>query len=397
MLKNFTFSPKTRIIFGKDAELQLGDEIAKYGMTCLIHHDGGAYLNALLERIRTSLIQRGITIVELGGVLPNPRYSLVREGIELCRRENVDFILAVGGGSVMDSAKFIAYGVNSPQDPWLYKSFTPIKHPILPHGCVSTLPGTGSELSAAAMILNDTLDHPVKGHFTNGDFRFDFAVINPELSYSLPPRQTAAGSMDIISHAMESYFSNTPNSYLLDGYLENVIRTVMRLVPKALAQPDDYDVRANLWIASLMAIESYPAMSTQGDWVVHNIEKPLTAMYKGTHGVNLGILTVAWMKYMAPHSPQQFVRFATQIMGVPNDEYDPQATITEGIRRFESWLIAVGLPTRLHEVGIDPKDFPAAAELALEVAGFKGREGTIGMISKLTFDQMQAIYALAYQ
>jgi alcohol dehydrogenase YqhD (iron-dependent ADH family) len=247
------------------------------------------------------------------------------------------------------------------------------------------------------MILNDMLDHPIKGHFTNGDFRFDFAVINPELSYSLPPRQTAAGSMDIISHAMENYFSNTPNSYLLDGYMENVIRTVMRLVPKALEHPDDYDVRSNLWLASLMAIESYPAMSAQGDWVVHNIEKPLTAMHKGTHGVNLGILTIAWMKYMAPRSPQQFVRFATQVMGVPQDEYDVQAAIHEGIRRFENWLKDVGLPTRLIEVGIDPSDFPKAAELALEVAGFKGREGTIGMISKLTFDQMQEVYALAYR
>lgn len=397
MIKNFTFSPKTRIIFGKDAELQLGVEVARYGKTCLIHHDGGAYLNALLDRIRTTLNQHGIKVVELGGVLPNPRYSLIRKGIELCRNEQVDFVLAVGGGSVMDSSKFIAFGVHATEDPWLYKSFTPINHPILPHGCVSTLPGTGSELSAAAMILNDTLDHEVKGHFTHSDFRFDFAVINPELSFSLPPRQTAAGSMDIISHAMENYFSNTSNSYLLDGYMENLIRTVMRLVPKALEHPTDYDVRSNLWIASLMAMESYPAMSAQGDWVVHNIEKPLTTIYKGTHGVNLGILTIAWMKYMAPHSSQQFIRFATNVMGVPFDEYDPQATIKEGIRRFENWLKDVGLPTRLIEVGIDPKDFPGAAELALEVAGFKGREGTIGMISKLTYDQMQAVYALAYQ
>jgi alcohol dehydrogenase len=397
MLKNFTFSPKTRILFGKDAELQLGTEVAKYGMTCLVHHDGGAYLSALLDRIRTSLIDKGIKVIELGGVLPNPRYSLIREGIELCRREDVDFVLAVGGGSVMDSAKFISYGVHAPQDPWLYKSFTPIKHPILPHGCVSTLPGTGSELSAAAMILNDTTAHHVKGHFTNADFRFDFAVINPELSYSLPPRQTAAGSMDIISHAMENYFSNTSNSYLHDGYMENIIRTVMRLVPKALAQPNDYDTRANLWMASLMAMESYTTLSAQGDWVVHNIEKPLTTIYKGTHGVNLGILTVAWMKYMAPSSPQQFIRFATNVMGVPYDEYDPQATITEGIRRFENWLHDVGLPTRLNEVGVDQKDFEAAAELALEVAGFSGREGTIGMISKLTFEQMLAVYAIAYQ
>ena len=167
MLKNFAFSSKTRIIFGRDTELQIGAEVLKYGKTCLLHHDGGVYLTSLLDRIRKSLADQGVKVVELGGVLPNPRYSLVLKGIELCRTEGVDFVLAIGGGSVMDSSKFISYGVFAPNEPWLYKSFTPISHPILPHGCVSTLPGTGSELSAAAMILNDTLEHHVKGHFTN--------------------------------------------------------------------------------------------------------------------------------------------------------------------------------------------------------------------------------------
>lgn len=395
MLKDFIIEPKTRIIFGRGFHRSVGEQVKQYGNRCLIHHDGGAYLSELIMEVRKSLLDAGVEVFELGGVLPNPRYSLVREGIEICKIENIDFVLAIGGGSVMDSAKFIAFGKNTDFDIWTYRSFTPYDHKILPHGAISTLPGTGSELSAAAMILNDTLEHHVKGHFTHPSFRFDFAIINPELSYTLPPKQTAAGAMDIISHSMEGYFSNTENAYLLKGYMEAVITSTMTNLKCALKNPTNYDARANLWIASLMPMEHYVISSTQPDWVVHNIEKPLTTMFKGTHGVNLGILTIAWMKYVYKRDLPQFVRWAVNIMGVKEDFYHPEVTVIEGIQRFEDFLKSVGLPTRLSEIGVTEDAFETAAELALEVAGFKGREGTIGMISKLTFEDMLKVYALA--
>lgn len=395
MIKDFILEPKTTIIFGKDSHKKIGEQVKRYGNKCLIHHDSGTYLSSLLQDVKQSLQDADVEVYELGGVLPNPRYSLVVKGIELCRKENIDFVLAVGGGSVMDSAKFIAFGKNADFDIWTYKSFTPYKHQILSHGAISTLPGTGSELSSAAMILNDTLEHHVKGHFTHASFRFDFAVINPELAYSLPPKQVAAGAMDTISHAMEGYFSNTENAYLLKGYMENIILTVMTNLKCALKNPDNYDARANLWLASLMPMEHYVISSTQPDWVVHNIEKPLTAMHKGTHGFNLAILTIAWMKYVYKRDVPQFVRWAVNVMGVKEDYYHPEVTVREGIQRFEEFLKSVGLPTRLSEVGITSDSFEAAAELALEVAGFKGREGTIGMISKLTFEDMLKVYELA--
>jgi alcohol dehydrogenase len=395
MIKDFILEPKTKIIFGKDTHKKVGEHVKHYGKKCLLHYDGGDYLEPILQDVKHSLKQANIEIFELGGVLPNPRFSLILKGIELCRHEDIDFVLALGGGSVMDSAKFIAFGKNAEFDIWTYKSFTPYAHSILPHGAISTLPGTGSELSSASMILNDMLPSPVKGHFTHPSFRFDFAIINPELSYTLPAKQVAAGAMDTISHAMEGYFSNTENAYLLKGYMENIITSVMTNLKCALKNPTNYDARANLWIASLMPMEHYVISSTQPDWVVHNIEKPLTAMFNGTHGYNLAILTIAWMKYVYKRDVPQFVRWAVNVMGVKEDYYHPEVTVREGIQRFEDFLKSVGLPTRLSEVGIAEDAFEAAAELALKVAGFEGREGTIGMISKLTFDDMQEVYKLA--
>lgn len=179
--------------------------------------------------------------------------------------------------------------------------------------------------------------------------------------------------------------------------METLITSTMRNAKRALEQSYDYDTRANLWLASLMAMESYAIASIQGDWVVHNIEKPMTTIYKGTHGVILGILTVAWMKFNYKRDMDQFIRFSVNVMGVKNDYYHPETTVLDGIERFEQWLISVGLPTRLNQIGIPNDGFEEAAELALKVAGFTGREGTIGMISKLTFADMLEVYRIAYE
>ena len=245
------------------------------------------------------------------------------------------------------------------------------------------------------MIMNDLTERPIKGHFTHNDFRNDVVAINPELSFTLPAVQTAAGSMDIISHCLEGYFSDTDNSYLLDGYMENVIKTVMKNCKKCLDNPSDYDARGTLWLSSLMPMDSYVTASTKPDWVVHNIEKPITVLSGGTHGRTLSVLTLAWIRFMYKKNIKQFIRWAVNCMDVDYDMYDPESTVLQGIERFENWCKSVGLPTRLSEINVKEDIFEEAAELALKVAGFKGREGTIGMISKLTFDEMIEIYHIA--
>ena len=395
MLNDFRFEPKTKLFFGKGAEDQVGQEVLRYADSCLLHYDGGPYLDALLGRVRDSLEKAGVRVFELSGVRPNPRYGLIAQGMELCRRENIGFVLAVGGGSVMDSAKLIAGGAHFPGDVWEQWGKQPVTHQVLPHGAITTLAGTGSELSAAAMVQNDDLPSPVKKGFGAPELCFDFAIVNPELLYTLPLRQTAAGAMDIVSHAMESYFSCTPHAYLLDGVLETVIRTAMQAALVCKDTPDDYDARGNLLLSSYIAVHGLHIPPTMGDWVVHNIEKPLTNLYGGTHGVNLGILTLAWLKHSYKRDIAKFEQWATNCMGVPRDIYDPQETIFRGIDRLRHWLLDLGLPTRLSEIGIGEERFEEAAELALSVAGFTGREGTIGRVTKLTFEQILEVYRMA--
>lgn len=395
MIKNFIKQSKTKVIFGTDALNSVGSEVKRFGSSCLIHHDGGAYLQDLINTVKSKLEAEGIQVYELSGVKPNPRFSLVEEGIELVRKHSIDVVLAIGGGSTMDSSKLIAFGVNADFDLWSYQSYTPIRHQVLPHGVISTLPGTGSEVSAASMVLEDRGEEDVKRLFGHPEICFDFAIINPELSFTLPPRQMAASSFDIVSHALEGYFTSTENSYLLDGYMETVVKTVLRNALIVKDNPQNYDARANLWLSSIMAMDNYVTLSTQGDWVVHNIEKPLTSLHDKIHGEMLAILTLAWMRFYHQRKPAQFVKWAVNCMGAIEDFHHPEQTILEGIHRLESWMKQMGMPTRLSEVGIDESSFVTAAEQALRVAGFIGREGFIGMNSKLTYDEILQVYRLA--
>ncbi len=399
-MKDFIIQPKTKVIFGKTAIDQTPNIIKEYGTKCLIHFDGGEFIKPLISKIRKLLEEHDIEVHELGGVEPNPRFSLVEEGIKYCRNHDIDVILAVGGGSVMDSTKLISLGVHADYDVWDYKSFTPINHKILPHGTISTLPGTGSELSAASMVLREFEDGRREKHqFNHPNLRFDFAIINPELAFTLPRKQTAAGSFDIISHSMEGYFTETKNTYLMDGYYEAIIKTVLTNATIVRDDPQNYDARANLWIASLMPMEHYLVLGTQPDWVVHNIEKPLTSIYNKTHGEMLGILTLAWLRYEHKKEARTplFEKWAVQCMGVTPDYHNRYRTINAGIDRLEQWLKSMGMPTTLKDVDIDNSQFENAAELALKVAGFEGRNGTIGMNSKLTFDEIIAIYNIALE
>ncbi len=399
MLNNFVWKIKTKLIFGKDTVKNVGPEVASYGVKrVLVHYDGSEFIKPLIAKIRESLEASGLEVYELPGVEPNPKFSLVMKGIHLCREKDIEFIVCAGGGSTMDSAKAIAVGVNYPgpdEEIW-DKVDVNVKHKAIPHAAITTLAATGSEFSGTAMVQNDLLEYPVKKGIGGPDICFDFVIADPELLYTLPPKQTAAGSMDIISHSMESYFGDSDNAYLQKGVLATVIKTTMKEAKVAMEDPTNYDARANLFLCSYVAVMGLHMPAFKTDWAVHNIEKPLTTIYHGTHGVNLGILTPAWMKYAWDRNVPLYEQWAVEVMGVERDIYDPKKTIFEGIERLENWIKSMGLPTRLHEIGIDDSRFEEAADLGLAVAGVPdGDHKVIGRCTKLTRDDVIKVYYLA--
>ena len=390
MIQNFEFFNKTNLIFGKGTENEAGKHVRKYADSVLICHDGGAYLEPLLARVKQSMDAAGVKVYELPGVQPNPHLSLVRKGIEMCQKENIGFVLGIGGGSVMDTAKFVALGVHDPGDVWTYQSFTPITSPIVPSGCISTLPGTGSEFSAVAMIVNDEGEYPVKALFGSPQIKFDFAIMNPELYYTLPKKQAAAGAVDIIAHLTENYFGSTTDADQYEGYIEAGVKSVMRNIKLVLKDPTNYEAQSNLALSSIMPF-SYLTSGVQADMCVHNIEKPLTSTYNQTHGVMLGILTPAWMKYCYKRDIPKHLRFAVNCMGAQMNYLHPEETIEQGIENFENFVKSLGLPTRLSELGIDDSKFGFCADMGL----FNDRNNRIGFVSKLSYEEVIEVYKLA--
>lgn len=395
-MNNFTWKVKTELIFGKDTVPKVGEKVASFGSKkCMIHYDKSEFIKPLVAQVADSLKAAGVEVVELPGVEPNPKFSLIMEGIKICREQNVDFIVGVGGGSTMDSTKTIAVGVNYPgkdEDLW-DKVDVDVKHKAVPHAAVTTLAATGSEFSGTAMVQNDLLEYPVKKGIGGPDICFDFVIADPQLLYTLPPKQTAAGTMDIISHATESYFGDSENAYLQKGVLATVIRTAMKEGKVAMADPTNYDARGNLFLASYIATMGLHNPPFATDWAVHNIEKPLTNLYHGTHGVNLAILTLGWLKYAWERNVPLYEQWAVECMGATRDIYDPKKTVFDGIEIFENWIKAMGLPTRLSEIGIDDSRLEEAADLGLAVAGVPcGDHKVIGRCTKLTKDDIIAIY-----
>lgn len=389
MLQNFTFHNPTTMVFGKDTELQVGELVKQYADKCLIHHDGGAYLEELLGRVRKSLMDAGVEVFELGGVRPNPQLSLMRKGMKMCQENEIGFVLAVGGGSVMDSAKFIALGTKFEGDPWTYQNFTPA-YDVLPHGCVCTLPGTGSEVSRCSMVVNDEGDYEVKRSFFSEQLKFDFAIVNPVLTYTLPAKQTASGAVDIISHYMEAYFTSTKDADMLFGTAETGINCIMKNVKIVLKDPENYAARANMFQAAYYPMDGSLPAGTVSDWGVHGIENPMTVTYASTHGLMLGIMTPAWMRYTYKRNLPLYTRFCVNCLGAKMDFSNPENTVLEGICNFENFLRSIGMPTRLNEIGIDDSKFEFAAQTAVDIAG-----GKVGRVSQLTKEEIIEIYKLA--
>ena len=325
-MKDFNYYAPTEVVFGEQSEEQVAALVKKYGGTKVLVHYGGksAERSGLLDKICGLLREGGVDYVTLGGVVPNPRLSLARKGIELCRKEGVDFILAVGGGSVIDSAKCIAYGVCLEGDVWdLYLGKLEAPKTMLPVACVLTIPAAGSEMSEASVITNE--DGDVKVGYSNNMSRPKFAIMNPRRTMTLPPYQTAAGVTDMMMHTMERYFTKDDDMDLTTDVAEAMLRSIKNAVFAVLKNPEDYRYRAQImWGGSLMH-NGLTGCGMADDWATHQLEHELSGMFDVTHGAGLAAIWPSWARYVMHENLRRFVRFAVNVMDVPNDFTDPKA------------------------------------------------------------------------
>ncbi len=392
-MKDFNFYAPTEVVFGKDSENQLACLVKKYGGTKVLIHYGGksAERSGLLAGVEKNLQEAGIPFVKLGGVVPNPRLSMVHQGIELCKKEGVDFLLAVGGGSVIDSCKAISAGFYMDCDVW--KVYLCEQEPTrcLPIGTVLTIPAAGSEMSDSSVITNEE-GWVKKGHSTNV-WRPKFAIMNPERTYTLPAWQTACGATDIMMHTMERYFSLDDDMEMTDSIAEALLRTVKTVTPIALANPTDYNSRAQIMWAGSLAHNDLTGCGTTGDWATHQLEHELSAIFDVSHGAGLAAVWGSWARYTMDANISRFVRFAVNVMGVPQDFKSPEATAEAGIKAMEAFYKSIGMPTNIHDlIGREISD--EEIELMANKCSSNGT-CTQGMLKVLKKEDMIKIYQMA--
>jgi len=388
-MDNFTFRNPTKIIFGKGTESTVGAETAKYGKKVLLHYGGGSIMKSgLYDRVVASLKAAGLAYVELGGVQPNPRLELVHRGVKLCRDEGVDFILAVGGGSTIDSAKAIAMGVPYEGDVWDFYAGKAAPKRALPVATVLTIPAAGSESSDSTVITNE--DGWFKRGYSSELVYPVFSILNPELIFTLPAFQVVCGAADIMAHMMERYFTNSKNVETVDRIIESTMKTVIHNVPKFLANQKDYDAAAEIMWSGTLAHNNIMSTGRMGDWASHNIEHELSAIYDVAHGAGLATVFPAWMKYTMKHDLTRYVQYAERVWNVDVNHWDPEGTALEGIRRQEAFYRSVGLPVTLKELGAGEDRLEEMADKAT-----KGDTETIGQFVKLKKADIMAILDLA--
>lgn len=386
-MNNFTFQNTTQIIFGKGTEETVGGEVKKYAKKVLLHYGGGSIKKSgLYDKVIKSLKSEGIEYIELGGVKPNPRIDLIYEGIELCRANNVDFILAVGGGSVIDSAKGIATGACYKGDVWDLYLKKDRAEKALPIGVILTIPAAGSESSGGSVVTKEK--GQLKRDIGYSFLRPQFAIMNPEFCFTLPAYQVACGAADIMAHVMERYFTNTLHVEFIDRLSESTLITIINNAPYALKNSDNYDAFAEIMWAGTIAHNDLLGSGRDQDWASHNIEHELSGVYDIAHGAGLSIIFPAWMKYVYKTNINRFVQFAVRVWKVEQDFDNPEKTALEGIARMESFFKNLGLPVRLSEAGIMDDRFEEMAEKCVG-------NGTLGSFRKLSKGDIVNIYRLA--
>ncbi len=389
-MNNFTFYSPTYFAFGKEEENTAGAYVKRFGGSkVLIHYGGGSVVRSgLLDRVKASLTDAGLDFVELGGVKPNPRSGLVYEGIELCRQEKVDFVLAVGGGSAIDSAKAIAAGVLYDGDFWDFYMGKPITK-ALPIGTILTIAAAGSEGSGDSVITRE--EGMYKRGASGEAIRPAFSILNPALTQTLPSYQTACGITDIMAHLLERYFTNTKDVEVTDRLLEGLLMTMIHEAPKVMANPDDYQARANIMWAGMIGHNNSCGVGRDQDWASHNLEHELSALYDCAHGAGLAVVFPAWMEYTMNHDVMRFAQLASRVWGCAMDFQHPEVTAKAGIQAFRHFLKSIGMPQTLAELGGKEADVPYLAHTA---AYGNGNGGTTGGFVVLKEEDMANIYRL---
>ncbi len=388
---NFDMHIPTRIIFGKDTQKEIGRLIRPYTKKALLHYGGNSIKKSgLYDQVVASLKENNIDFVELGGVVPNPRLSLAEEGAKLCRKEGVDLILAVGGGSVIDSAKAIAIGACN-DDIWkFYEEGGEIKG-ALPVATILTIPAAGSESSPHTVITNE--EKQIKKGYGSNFLKPVLSIVNPELFFTLPKNQIANGVADMMSHIFERYFTNTTHTDLTDGLCETTLKAIMKNALIVSQNPENYDAWCQVGFGGTIAHNDILGLGRAQDWACHDMEHELSAIYDIAHGAGLAILTPAWMQYVYKTNINMFVQFAVNVMGVEGSYRDPDAIVMEGIARLREFYKKIGLPATLTEMGIEESRYKLMARKATGEA--YGKEHSIGGLKKLYWQDVLEIYKLA--
>ncbi len=385
---DFNYNVSTRVFFGRNSIRYLGDELKQYGKRFLfVSGQGSIKKSGIYETVVDCFVQNGLQCYELSGVQPNPRISLVRQGIELCREQKVEGILAVGGGSVIDTAKTIATGVFHKGDPWeLFMLGDDSVKKALPIGTVLTFSGTGSEMNGNAVLSNEETSEKLAIH--KDILRPRFSILDPTYTFSVSKHQTAAGTVDIYSHVLEQYCSPTKEAFVQDRLSEGLLRTCLTYGPMALQAPFDYEARAQLMWTSSIALNGLLGYGRMSDWATHGMEHALSAMYDVTHGVGLAILTPFWMEYVLNEATLgKFVEYAKYVWEIKGD--DSWMVAKQGIERTRDFFTSLGMPQRLRDVGVNQNALKTLAEKAVV-------HGTLGRFRKLNVQDVLAILKNAY-
>ena len=391
-MENFVFYSPTEFVFGRDTQSQTGELVKRYGgrRVLMVYGGGSVVRSGLLDTVKASLDAEGITYCELSGIRPNPTDDRVYEGIEIARKEGVDFILAVGGGSVIDTAKGIAIGVPYDGDFWDFYSKKGVPTASLPVGVVLTIPAAGSEGSGNSVITKLDGMHKISVRYPMM-LRPRFAVMNPELTYTLPWFQTACGIVDMICHIQERYFSNTSGVDLTDGIAETIMRNVMQNALRLKENPNDYDARANVMWAGTLAHNGLCGNGKVEDWSSHRLEHEISALYDVAHGAGLAVMVPAWMTFVAKKNPHKVREFAVKVMGIEAEGKSDEMVIAEGIEALKAFYHSIDLTTSMRELtGVENPDIEAL------VKSLNGNMGdTLGFYVPLSMEDCAEIYRLA--
>lgn len=394
-MQNFTYCAPTKVIFGRGVESQIGTELRELGATRVLVHFGGGSVKktGLLDKVIASLTEAGLSYVEFGGVEPNPKLSFIHKGIELGRAEKVDFILAVGGGSVIDSAKAIGVGLVTGNDPWQYASTGthPERNEVFPVGVVLTISAAGSEMSNSDVITNDLITPWVKQGITSETVRPLVAFLNPENTFTVSKFQTGCGIVDIMMHTLERYVTGQDECDLSERIAEALLVSVREAGRVAIAHPDNYEARATLMWASSLSHNDLTGCGKIRKFPVHKLEHPVSALHDSiSHGAGLSVLFPAWAQFVMKYDIPKFAQLANRVWNCPMDFDHPERTALAGIEAMKRYFTEIGMPTHMSELGLTPDEYDAIIDLTT-----KGGTRPVKSYIDLGPDEIRAIYALA--